>query len=524
MSAEGAYAIGRRYEEGLSDVERRMGAHFTPPDVAETLVRLAFAEWSGPPPVVCDPACGGGAFLVAAAEHLRRGGVEPRAIVERHLVGIDLDPGAAATTREALIVWAAGHGVDSVTPRVEVGDSLLGAHGVGGVDVVVGNPPFQNQLGGGTARSAGERTVLAARFGDAALGYVDTAALFQLAALDLVGPDGVVALILPRSFLVARDARAVRDRVLDVGVVRAVWLPGERVFDAKVDVGATVVTRRREPGRAAVAVVGGRDAGVRHPDVDVESLRGAPTWSPVWASSQGVPPVVVPPTAIRLGHVASTTAGFRDQYYGLLPHLTDDEPVDGLRLATTAMIDPGGCRWADREVTVARVRRTAPWLDAASLDRADERLGTWVRRLAVPKVLVAPQTRVIEAVADHTGDLVPFTPVVAVVPTPGPEGRGRVALDDLEAGLLAPAATAWALRRFGGSGLSATSFRLSAAQLRDVPLPTGSTAEAVELLVASRGRRRRPWEEIGRRLNDAWGLDDPALLEWWRTRIESSPS
>lgn len=519
-----AYGIGRRYEDGLDAVARRRGAHFTPPAVAELLVARSFAAWDGSGfPVVCDPSCGGGVFLVAAAEALAARGADPRTVVDELVVGIDLDPGAAGAAAEGLRAWAAGHGVADARPRVVVADALEPdmASRTGPVDVVVGNPPFQNQLGGATARRAAERDALTTRFGAAVGGYVDVAALFQLVALDLVREGGVVTLIQPRSFLVARDVAAVRERLLDAGRLGEVWLPGVSLFDAKVDVCATVLVVGGR-GDAAVSVVGGRDADILHGSVDGGILRASPTWSAMWAVANGVPEVVAASGATSVGSVATATAGFRDQYYGLLDHLHEREPQRGAQLVTTAMIDPARCSWGDRTVTVARRRRTTPWVDLAALEAADERLAAWVRRLAVPKVLVATQTKVIEAVADLDGRTVAFTPVIAVVPTDG------VTAARIEAALLAPAATAWAMRRFGGAGMSANALKLAAKQVLEIPLPVHREPwdEAVSTLRGSSAsetdgeRVSEPdWREFGRLMNAAWGIDDDALVEWWLARL-----
>ena len=63
--------LGRDYEDSLSPARRRAtGAHFTPPVLADELVALAFDDGrrqrgsgqSEAAPLVCDPACGGGAL------------------------------------------------------------------------------------------------------------------------------------------------------------------------------------------------------------------------------------------------------------------------------------------------------------------------------------------------------------------------------------------------------------------------------------------------------------------------------
>ncbi|MFN8053485.1 MAG: N-6 DNA methylase [Acidimicrobiales bacterium] len=515
-----AYAVGERHEAGLDRTARELGSHFTPSDVAETLLRLALEAWQGPGhPVVCDPSCGGGVFLVAAAEWLLRAGAPVERIVDELVVGADIDAGAVRATAEALAVWAAGAGYRGrPSPRVVVADALHDAlPEEGAVDIVVGNPPFQGQLAARTARAAAARERLRERYGAAAGGYVDVAALFQLRGLELVRTGGVVALLQPRSFLVARDAEAVRSAVVARSSPVAVWMPGEQLFAANVDVCAPVLLATPTTA-TTVDVLGGRDATLRHGSVTLDLLAATPTWSSVWATAHGVPQVTPAPGAWRLGDLAVATAGFRDQYYGLIPHLRAERPVSAARVATTAMVDPATCAWGERDVTIARERWTTPWLDREALGAADERLAAWVARLAVPKVLVATQTRVIEAVADDAGDLVPLTPLLAVLP------MADVGVRHLEAALLAPAATAWALWRFGGAGMSSGALKLAARQVVEIPVPTSRRHwdDAVAMLSTERPPSTSAWHEIGRTLNAAWGVEDDALVDWWASRLPAN--
>src|SRR5690606_11339602 len=114
------------------------------------------------------PACGGGAFLVAAARRLAAGGVSRRDVV-RHLPwGADVDAVGLATAEAALAVWA---GEAPPPGRLVVADPLVAGAAAwpdlppGGFAAVAGNPPFQSQLGRATARSPGTRRRLRARFG-----------------------------------------------------------------------------------------------------------------------------------------------------------------------------------------------------------------------------------------------------------------------------------------------------------------------------------------------------------------------
>src|SRR3954467_455088 len=92
----------------LSTERRRaLGAFYTPPDVARRLVDIAFAGTSGPLRV-CDPACGDGAFLLAAADALAERGIDRATIARDLLWGCDIDAGAVTTAGSAIATWSGG--------------------------------------------------------------------------------------------------------------------------------------------------------------------------------------------------------------------------------------------------------------------------------------------------------------------------------------------------------------------------------------------------------------------------------
>jgi hypothetical protein len=503
-----AYEVGRRYEATLSDAARRDGAHYTPPDVVEGLVARAFELASGAPRACWDPACGGGVFLVALAEALHRRGVPTDVIVGSCVRGTDLDPGAVDASRQALATWAAERGGTDAAPLVEVGDGLEAD--VREVDVVVGNPPFRSQLGAATARDPATAARRRERFGNAAAGYVDDAVLFVVAGARAVRPGGVACLIQPRSSLAASHAAAARAEVVADGRrLAATWFPGERVFAAEVDVWAPFVVHDGCTD-APVRRFTGRQAGVEASPV--EAVIGS-EWGRAVAAGDGVPAVHRWSTDGTLGDVASATAGFRDEYYALVAATVADEPPGGrgLRAVTSGLVDPGRCDWGARTTTLGKTRWEHPWIDRDALDASHARVARWVERLAVPKVLVATQTKVVEAVADHAGDLVPVTPVIAVVP-----GVAAPTLDDLVVALCSPPVSAWAQWRRGGTGLSPSTIRLSASDLEAVPLP----ADRVRWRHAARSMSAgAPWPEVGTAICAAYGLEDAELVEWWESRL-----
>ena len=149
----------------------------------------------------------------------------------------------------------------------------------------------------------------------------------------------------------------------------------------------------------------------------------------------------------------------------------------------------------------------------------------WADGLLVPKVLVANQTRVIEAVTDPDGRWLPGVPVITARPTEPAD------LWPVAAVLTSPVASAWAWHRAAGTGLSATSLRLGPRWLTELPWPAGDLGPAVDALrdgdVVACGRAvLRAYDidaEAGSETADAHGASGAQpLLEWWTERLPGS--
>ena len=391
-----------------------------------------------------------------------------------------------------------------------------------GVDLVVGNPPFLGQLNRHSARDRPAAAALVARLGPAAQGYVDSSALFLLAAVRATRPGGQVALLQPESLLVAAHAQPLRAAVVADADLVGLWLAGPRLFDAHVRVCAPVLVVGRAQG-PTVRTWTGRTA-VEGPGLGADLVVDRPTWAAVVATARGVPRCD-PRRAGRLGDEATATAGFRDQFYGLAPFVgeaADAPPSAGAgegvaawpRLITSGLVDPVVVRWGRSPTRFAGRDLAAPVVDLAALEAADARLGAWVRRRLVPKLVVAAQSSVLEAAVDEAGRWVPSVPCIAVA---APVER----LWHLAAVLNSPVATAWALERFGGAGLSPNAVKLSAGQVLDVPLPVGGADwdEAAARLRAAPAERASLLA-AARAMGRAYGIvDGEALVRWWEARL-----
>jgi hypothetical protein len=523
--------LGPGYERDLTVAVRRLaGSFYTPRRIAEGLVAFAVAS-ATVPRTVCDPAVGGGAFLLAAGRHLERHGLARAEIVRDRLWGADRDAHAVELTRTALRRWSAetGEATDPGSHLVaadSLADSPLWAAGPArGFDLVVGNPPFLSQLGRRTARTRREADARRARFGDVVGPYTDTAALFVLVALDLVSTRGRVALILPESFLAARDTAGVRDRVLALARLDGLWTAGEQVFQANVDVCAPVLVRGDRRPVAVRRAFGPKFERVAPTDPPTPGHRRA--WSALTLTEHDRPALDLDTTR-TLGELVRTTAGFRDQYYALSDSVfeaeagdLDDDPARP-KLITSGLIDPALCLWGRRSARFQRHPWARPRVDLDRLRAADGGVARWADSLLVPKVVVATQTRVIEAAVDRVGAWYPSTPTVAVV------GRAED-LWSIAAVLLAPATSAWALERVAGAALARDAIKVSATDLSAMPLPTDPDAwrlGAALLESAADEAKRSGSRPALRSFSAAMGrayATSGEVERWWTSRLPSRP-
>ena len=534
----GALALIRDYEAGVDEVSRRSGGvHYTPPGLARLVADAAIDSASSSlghlPRSICDPTCGAGAFLVACADALVARGVDPAQVLGR-LHGADRDGAAVQVAHRALQRWTEEHGVGDAAhrepPRLHVADtSTMSAQEwpgrpSGGFDVVVGNPPFLSQLSRATARGSAQREAVRQRFG-AVGAYADTAALFLLGSISLVVDGGVVAMVQPQSFLAARDTAGVREALLDRAQLRMLWASDELLFDAAVHVCVPVLERRplgadRTP--VQVRWGGGEHAVDAAPPRRAAAPVGDASWGALLAGHLGLP-AVASHGGPRLGELATATAGFRDEFYALCAAAHDAEELgdpDAPRLITVGMIAPGRCTWDEHPRRLGGRSMLAPALDVAALEREAPKVARWATARRAPKVLVATQTRIVEAVADPDGVAVPVTPTISVEPRPNCE----VDLWWLTAALLAPPVSAMALAAHLGAGRSPSALRWSARQVLEIELPLDrerwrdGAALVRELATVSADRRGEVLRRLGEVMCAAHGVEDADLLEWWFER------
>lgn len=192
------------------------GCHYTPELLTTALWSELEQTREAPPGPVTDPASGAGALLIPAVRQVltRASEVsaeEKLARVAWTVHGNDLDPravwlGNAILGAELLPTWASLPAeLRRPLPRLlEVGNGL--ATGRPQVAITVMNPPY-----GRVRLSAGERE----RWAESLFGHANRFGLFVHAAIDMTMPGGLIAAVLPASFLGGAYYQRLREFIAD---------------------------------------------------------------------------------------------------------------------------------------------------------------------------------------------------------------------------------------------------------------------------------------------------------------------
>jgi predicted RNA methylase len=532
--------LGEAHEETLRrdpELRRRRGAFMTPPELAQRVAEAALAPWlrdrRGVPSVL-DPACGTGNLLVAAAKTLLAKGRQPLAVA-RSLRGVEIDRETAEVARTRLAsLLGGGPAIERVVrANIRVADATAVTPRWLQADAVVANPPFLGQLKKGTTIDRATASRWRKRFGEAVGGYADPAAAFLLLIARSLRAGGRACVVLPRSMLAVASAEPVRRAVSELAELAGVWMDDRFVFDAGTRVAAlTLVRRSGGQGQTPLGMEGQVTTALPW-----AVWRGR--WSAAAAAGAGVP-ALEPVHAGVVGDLASATADFRDQFYGMRGTLCDDRHagrglnalrprtaaidrgasrMDRLPVLTTGLIGWNCSHWGERPARLLGRSFQHPAARVPALLSRPVMRG-WLSDALHPKILVATQTPVIEAVVDPFGELAPGVPVIRLLPHDAAE------LWLLAAAVLSPACSAVAWWRHAGAGLSPKAIKLSARQVLELPLPVGVVAwkrsaewlQRFRLAADDRGRMQA-MSAFAEASADAYTVPADrreALARWWQ--------
>lgn len=206
---EASHFIGTLYTQWMPRRTRSaLGAFYTPPAIGQRLLDMATeagVDWSSAR--ILDPACGGGVFLVAAAQRMAKAAPRTRwdpQDIARRVHGCELDPFAAWMARTLLTLALSrldGASGDPVIPNIKACNSLEHEFEKDHFDLVIGNPPY------GRITLAPE---LRQKFRRSLFGHANLYGVFTDLALRLSRPGGIIAFVTPTSFLAGEYFKALR--------------------------------------------------------------------------------------------------------------------------------------------------------------------------------------------------------------------------------------------------------------------------------------------------------------------------
>jgi hypothetical protein len=376
-----------------------------------------------------------------------------------------------------------------------------------GFDSVIGNPPFLSPLAMSGSKVTREQYLM--KFVRMSLGgpKADQSSYFLLLASNVVKRQGRFGLVLPDSFLSATDSAAIRSHIATRHDLNMIWRGDGSEFEAAVTTAILSLGPSCDTPQDPVRLVGPHFEPILGP---------APTWrtgswAPLVARDSATLSVMAGISGPKLGDLCTVTADYRDQYYGLRGAVADatehggsaDEP----RLITTGLIDPLVCLWGVNSTKFDKTTFERPCVHVSLLSSILQR---WAKSRLVPKVLVATQGKMVEAVIDEYGAWLPCVPVISVIPLPA----GRIGLNEVAAILISPAAFDYFRSTKLGSGLSTGAIKVSAGDLRAMPAPPylDVLAQAGLLLPGLADPDTR--SQFRRLMNEAYGLPPDTGAAW----------
>lgn len=227
------YWVGNVFTSLIStDRKKELAAFFTPPGIAQYVVSRALEFGLDLTAArILDPASGGAAFLVplcaAIITEMKARGCSEAAIAEaicQNLHGIEIDDGLAGLSKAFLekLITSELPGIENrQIPTIRNLDSLEAEAQNNSFDAVISNPPY--------GRILRPPKPLLDRFSKIITdGHVNKYALFAKLALDWVKPGGLIALLVPTSFIAGPLFGHLRQSILQDATVLCVDLIHER--------------------------------------------------------------------------------------------------------------------------------------------------------------------------------------------------------------------------------------------------------------------------------------------------------
>ncbi len=233
------YLVGK-----FADVNRRnkAGEFYTPRSVVHMMIEILDPKEGES---IYDPACGTGGMLLAAIDHVKRKGGDPRTFFGK-IYGQEKNLTTSSVARMNLVL----HGIEDFQIARE--DTLRdpaftdGAGGLATFDCVIANPPFSLKEWG---REVWENDPWGrAQYGLPPASYGDYAFVQHMIASMAQGGKSRMAVVLPQGALFRKSAEGkIRKALLQEDLIEAVIGLAPNLFYGTGLAGCVVILRRRKP-------------------------------------------------------------------------------------------------------------------------------------------------------------------------------------------------------------------------------------------------------------------------------------
>lgn len=505
-------------------LRRAWGAYYTPPEVADYVVRATLRPWYAQQRDVSelrvlDPACGDGVFLLAAFEQLceslkdrslaaiERGDLWPahhfvtrdadgcwqltplakQHIAQTQLFGVDRDPAAVLIARTRLAEAALGASGNAaalqtlllrISQHVIVGDALLEVDWPRrfpqGFTAIVGNPPYVNIREITKAYSPEEKARLTLRY-RCARGSYDLYVLFAELAQQLLVADGRCGLLVPNKLATLGYAEPCREMLLrEATLERIVDLSDEKLFAAAAVYPWIVIWQKTPPRMEQAEIEVAQSVAA---DVPMRRRSWASLASPCgWSCSQplDVESRVATVPLKQIGKLHSGATGFAAARLAqmLVEQTQTGDDEAGFPFITTGNIDRYGI--VTGNVRFMKRRFQSPWLpeNATGLPKRKRTL------YGQPKLVIAGLSKRLEVAYDH-----------------GREAGGGFALGVQVFAISQPTVDPWYLlailntqlltqlfaQRYPAKRLAGNYLAINLRQLGELPIALGTSAEQTTL-------------------------------------------
>lgn len=450
---QNAIELGRQYEQLLhrslkisadgKSVEflaqrngwrKQTGSYYTPQALVQLLLDAALKPLlaHNPHPTICDPACGCGNFLVAAAQH----------VPASCLHGIDIDP-VAVRLCQAAIPGA----------KIRRANTLLD-ESTAQFDLVIGNPPFSNAIEAGVTEDVKDQV---RRRHPLLGGTADVAYYFLDRAVAMVKSGGCVAMVLPRAVLAAPAMEKWRASLPGHLRPNFVYAPpncdlfgGAAVFVCLLVLGPEKICRYSfddlSPSPGTQGEGEGAFANLKSPISNPQCWKTATITDANWW--QALHNTTTFTGGTQLGDVLQVSASMTTgDAYDAVAYLVDDANVIGMRFVTTGLIDPNVCKWGEQGCRyLKRDYRHPVLVDSPQLTPSLRRRVQMAKR---PKIIVAGLTKRIECFLDESGTYIGAVATFSIYHPTDDLAALRAACD----ALLAESTSEHFVAALGGTGL-----------------------------------------------------------------------